>query len=83
LDDIPDDFSYAPPLPTTAEGRPRFLGTPEQVAADIQAYVDAGVEHFTLRFANGGPGVSVDDMLAQMQRFMTEVAPAVRARQPD
>lgn len=78
LDDIPDDFSYAPPLPTTAEGRPRFLGTPEQVAGDIQAYVDAGVEHFTLRFANGGPGVGVDDMLAQMQRFMAEVAPAVR-----
>jgi probable F420-dependent oxidoreductase len=79
LGDIPDDFSYAPPLPTTDDGRPHFLGTPEQVAADIDEYVDAGVEHFTLRFANGGPGVGVDDMVGLMQRFVSEVAPLVRS----
>jgi probable F420-dependent oxidoreductase len=77
LGDIPDDFSYAPPLPTASDGRPRFLGTPAQVADDIAAYRDAGVEHFTLRFANGGPDVGVDDMVRMMQRFMGEVAPAV------
>jgi probable F420-dependent oxidoreductase len=82
LGDIPDDFSYAPPLPATEEGRPRFLGTAAQVAADIDAYVDAGVEHFTLRFANGSPDVGVDDMVSLMQRFMSDVAPRVRTAVP-
>jgi probable F420-dependent oxidoreductase len=72
---IPDDFLYAPPLPAASDGRPRFLGLPETVAADIDQYVAAGVEHFTLRFANGGPEVGVDQLLGQMQRFMDEVVP--------
>ena len=55
LGDIPDDFSYAPPMPTDESGRPHFMGTPDQVTADIEQYVAAGVEHFVLRFATGGP----------------------------
>lgn len=73
--DIPDDFSYAPAIPTAPNGRPRFVGTPDQVAADVREYVDVGVEHFTLRFAHGGSDVELTGMLAQMQGFAVEVAP--------
>jgi probable F420-dependent oxidoreductase len=83
LGDIPDDFTYAPPLPADRDGRPRFLGTPDQVARDIEAYVAAGVEHFTLRFANGSPDVGVDDMVGQMQRFVAEVAPRIAVPSPN
>ena len=72
--DIPDDFT----LRAAAARRPRWPAAlrrhPRQVAADIAAYVAAGVEHFTLRFANGSPDVGVDDMVDQMQRFVAEVA---------
>jgi probable F420-dependent oxidoreductase len=77
LGDIPDDFSYAPPLPADPSGRPRFLGTVDQVADDIADYQRAGVEHFTLRFANGSPDVGVDDMTRSMERFVREVLPRV------
>lgn len=77
--DLPDDFSYAPPAPTAADGRPRFIGTPDQVIDDLVAYEAAGVEHVTLRFANGGPGVGVDDLVAQIRWFACEVAPRFSA----
>ncbi|HVX21217.1 MAG TPA: TIGR03619 family F420-dependent LLM class oxidoreductase [Acidimicrobiales bacterium] len=73
--DIPADFSYSPPVPAAPDGRPRFVGTPDLVAADVAAYVAAGVDHFTLRFANGSPDVGVADLLSQMGRFADEVAP--------
>jgi probable F420-dependent oxidoreductase len=73
--DVPDDFTYAPPAPATADGRPRFVGSPDDVAADIAAYSAAGVDHFTLRFANGGPEVDVDQLMGQMREFAAEVAP--------
>jgi alkanesulfonate monooxygenase SsuD/methylene tetrahydromethanopterin reductase-like flavin-dependent oxidoreductase (luciferase family) len=75
LEEIPEDFSYAPAVPMADDGRPRFVGTPDLVAADIEAYVAAGVEHFTLRFAHGGSDVGVAQLLGQMERFMTEIAP--------
>ncbi len=73
--DIPDDFSYAPPIPTAADGRPRFVGTPDLVADDVAAFVAAGVDHFTLRFASGVDGRGVGDLLAQIRWFTEEVAP--------
>ena len=69
---IPEDFGYSPPIPTTADGRPRFVGDPDQVAADIEDYVDAGVRHFTLRFSAGGD-VGVSDYFHQLQRFAGQV----------
>jgi probable F420-dependent oxidoreductase len=73
--DVPDDFNYAPPAPETADGRPRFVGSPDDVAADVAAYADAGVDHITLRFANGGPDVDVTQLIAQMELFAAEVVP--------
>jgi probable F420-dependent oxidoreductase len=71
-DDIPEDFGYSPPIPTTDDGRPRFIGDPDQIAADIGVYLDAGVRHFTLRFS-AGDDVSVSDYFDQMQRFANQV----------
>ena len=73
--DVPPDFHYAPPAPEADDGRPRFVGTPDQVADDLAAYEAAGVDHVTLRFANGGPGVGVDELLGQARWFADEVAP--------
>ncbi len=73
--DIPDDFSYSPPIPLAGDGRPRFVGTPDVVGDDIEAYVAAGVEHFTLRFANGSPDVGPAELLAQLRWFATDIAP--------
>jgi alkanesulfonate monooxygenase SsuD/methylene tetrahydromethanopterin reductase-like flavin-dependent oxidoreductase (luciferase family) len=62
------EFRYAPAAWTTAEGRPRFVGTPDQMTADLRLLADAGVQHVVLRFGHGG--------LGQLERFATEVAPA-------
>jgi alkanesulfonate monooxygenase SsuD/methylene tetrahydromethanopterin reductase-like flavin-dependent oxidoreductase (luciferase family) len=48
------------------------IGTPEQVAARLQAYIDAGASHLLLRCC--GP----DDLPAQATRLMSEVAPLLR-----
>jgi probable F420-dependent oxidoreductase len=75
LGDVPEDFSYAPPLPTDETGRPHFMGTPDQVGDDIERYVAAGVEHFVLRFATGGPETTPSQMSRQLVDFAREVAP--------
>lgn len=72
---VPADFGYAPPVPTTPGGRIRFVGNPDQVAADIDEYVAAGVQHFTLRFSVGGAAWSEADFLTQLERFAREVMP--------
>lgn len=73
LADVPDDFGYAPAVPTTDDGRVRFVGDPDQVATDVEDYLDAGVEHFTLRFSVGGHDIVVADYLDQLQWFAQEV----------
>jgi probable F420-dependent oxidoreductase len=77
--EIPDDFTYAPPTPTTDDGRPRFIGTVDEVSDDITQFVEAGVRHFALRFFAGSPGFGVDQFTAQLERFANEVAPQFRA----
>lgn len=78
-DDVPPDFDYAPPAPEALDGRPRFVGTPDQVTEDFAAYEAVGVEHITLRFANGGPGVDVDELMAQVRWFAADVLPRFAA----
>jgi probable F420-dependent oxidoreductase len=70
--DIPEDFGYSPPIPLTADGRPRFVGDPDQVAEDVEVYIGAGVRHFTLRFS-AGADVGVSDYLHQLQGFADQV----------
>lgn len=62
------EFRYAPEPWVDADGRPRFVGTPEQVVADLTLLEAAGVDHVTLRFG------STD--VAQLERFTAEVRPA-------
>jgi probable F420-dependent oxidoreductase len=71
---VPSDFGYAPPLPVTADGRLRFVGTPDHIAADVADYTAAGVEHITLRFSYGEPGADIKQFIRQLERFAAEVA---------
>jgi probable F420-dependent oxidoreductase len=75
LEGVPDDFDYAPTMPTTPSGRPYLMGTPDQLVADVAELAAAGVEHIALRFATGGPETTAAQMSDQMQRFAREVVP--------
>ncbi len=70
--DVPEDFGYSPPIPLAEDGRPRFVGHPDQLAADVEEYAAAGVRHFTLRFSAGGD-VGAADYFDQLQRFADQV----------
>lgn len=78
MDGIPDDFTYAPPMPTDDSGRPYFMGTPDQVLDDVATYSAAGVDNFVLRFADGGPSTPPDAFVEQLRRFAEEVMPRLR-----
>jgi alkanesulfonate monooxygenase SsuD/methylene tetrahydromethanopterin reductase-like flavin-dependent oxidoreductase (luciferase family) len=82
LGEIPADFMYAPPVPTDDGGRPRFIGTADDVVRDVARFVDAGVRHFTLRFWTGSPGFGVDAFAAQLESFAEEVVSRTRAHTP-
>jgi len=55
--------------------RDNFVGTPDQVAEKVQAYVDAGAREFVLWFRDYPSPES-------MERFMAEVVPRVKALVP-
>jgi probable F420-dependent oxidoreductase len=74
--DLPAEYGYAPPMPQTDDGRAMFVGTPEQVQADVAALVAAGVEHLNLRFFTSDTGEGAAGFVAQLERFAREVAPA-------
>ena len=65
----PTSTTTAPAVPEAADGRPRFIGTPEQLVADVEAFVAAGVDHFALRFWAGTPGVEPAQVIEQMRLF--------------
>lgn len=62
------EFRYAPPSWVGDDGRPRFVGTPDQLVSDFRRLASAGVDHVTLRFGS----VEVRDL----ERFAEEVRPA-------
>jgi probable F420-dependent oxidoreductase len=74
---LPPDFTYAPPPPTDERGRPRFIGTADEMVEDIELFAAAGVEHFTLRFWAGNPGFPVEAFEEQLATFMSDVVPRV------
>ena len=82
LGEVPDEYSYAPAVPETPDGRPMFIGTPEQLVADIDAFVAVGVDHFALRFWAGTPGVTPAQTIEQMRLFAELVAPNVAPPPP-
>jgi len=74
---LPADFTYAPAPPTDERGRPRFIGTADEVVEDIELFAAAGVEHFTLRFWAGNPGFPVEAFEEQLAAFQADVMPRV------
>jgi alkanesulfonate monooxygenase SsuD/methylene tetrahydromethanopterin reductase-like flavin-dependent oxidoreductase (luciferase family) len=62
------EFFYAPAEMVDDNGRPRFVGTPDQVVEDFKLLAEAGVDHVTLRFA------STD--VSQLERFALDVRDA-------
>ncbi|HEX8026577.1 MAG TPA: hypothetical protein VF484_10245, partial [Candidatus Limnocylindrales bacterium] len=48
-------------------------GTPEDVAAGIRAYADAGVSHLALTFPSSDP----EGLTREVERFVGEVRPLV------
>jgi alkanesulfonate monooxygenase SsuD/methylene tetrahydromethanopterin reductase-like flavin-dependent oxidoreductase (luciferase family) len=67
------EFRYAPQPWVDADNRPRLVGTPDQVTADLRLLEDAGVEHVTLRF---GSIRTLD-----LERFASEVLTAFDDRE--
>ena len=57
-----------------ADKRPAGHGTPAEVAADIMRYRDVGLDAFQINFHGNR---HLDDLLASMECFMSEVAPKV------
>lgn len=62
------EFRYAPEPWVDGDNRPRLVGTPDQVIADLRLLEVAGVEHVTLRFG------STD--IRDLERFVEEIRPA-------
>ena len=62
------EFRYSPEFWIAPDGRPRLVGSPDDLIGDLRLLQDAGVDHVTLRFG------TVD--LAPYERFAAEVLPA-------
>jgi alkanesulfonate monooxygenase SsuD/methylene tetrahydromethanopterin reductase-like flavin-dependent oxidoreductase (luciferase family) len=65
------EFRYAPEPWVAPDGRPRLVGSPDDLIADLQLLADAGVGHVTLRFGTTDA--------VPLERFAREVAPAFGA----
>jgi alkanesulfonate monooxygenase SsuD/methylene tetrahydromethanopterin reductase-like flavin-dependent oxidoreductase (luciferase family) len=62
------EFRYSPEFWVAPDGRPRLVGSPDDLIGDLRLLQDAGVDHVTLRFG------TVD--LVPYKRFAADVAPA-------
>ena len=62
------EFRYAPAFWVAPDGRPRLVGSPDDLVGDLRLLEDAGVEHVTLRFS------TVDT--EPLETFAAEVMPA-------
>jgi len=64
---VGSEFRYAPASWTAPDGRPRLMGSPDDVIGDLRLLADAGVDHITLRFGTTDP--------EDLDRFAREVMP--------
>jgi alkanesulfonate monooxygenase SsuD/methylene tetrahydromethanopterin reductase-like flavin-dependent oxidoreductase (luciferase family) len=62
------EFRYAPEAWTAPDGRPRLVGSPDDLIGDLRLLADAGVDQVTLRFGTTDP--------APLERFARDVRPA-------
>ncbi|WP_405071386.1 LLM class flavin-dependent oxidoreductase [Kribbella sp. NBC_01510] len=56
-----------------------LIGTPDEVCAKVEAYREAGLEHFC---ATLFVGTTVDELIDQMRLFARDVMPAFQSTQP-
>ena len=63
------EFRYAPAAWTAPDGRPRLVGSPDDLIHDLQLLADAGVDHITLRFGTTDP--------SPLERFARDVMPTL------
>ena len=68
------EFSTITGNQPAADKRPAGHGTPAEIAADILRYRDAGLDAFQINFHGNR---HLDDLLAAMECFMSEVRPQV------
>lgn len=61
------DFRYQPAAWVADHDRPRFVGTPDEVSADLRLLEEAGVDHVVLRFGSSDT--------RPLERFASEVMP--------
>ena len=61
------EFRYAPAAWTAPDGRPRLVGSPDDLIRDLQLLAEAGVDHITLRFGATDP--------TPLERFARDVMP--------
>jgi probable F420-dependent oxidoreductase len=70
------DYESLPLRPLLApDGRPLYSGSAEQVTADFDALVRAGASYAVTRFYAGSPDIDEAAMLAQLERFASDVMP--------
>jgi alkanesulfonate monooxygenase SsuD/methylene tetrahydromethanopterin reductase-like flavin-dependent oxidoreductase (luciferase family) len=63
------EFRYAPAAWTAPDGRPRLVGSPDDLIGDLRLLADAGVDQVTLRFG------TTDS--TPLERFARDVMPAL------
>ncbi len=61
------EFRYQPEAWVAGDNRPRFVGTPDEVAADLRLLEEAGVDHVVLRFGSAD--------VVPLERFSADVMP--------
>jgi alkanesulfonate monooxygenase SsuD/methylene tetrahydromethanopterin reductase-like flavin-dependent oxidoreductase (luciferase family) len=66
---VGSEFRYAPAPWTAPDGRPRLVGSPDDLVTDLRQLAAAGVEHVTLRFGT--------TETSPLERFAREVIPAL------
>jgi probable F420-dependent oxidoreductase len=66
---IRPEYQYAPDFPSDDGGRPLLCGTADEVAADIEAYRRAGVEHMVLRIWTAGSREGTEGAMDQLSRW--------------
>jgi alkanesulfonate monooxygenase SsuD/methylene tetrahydromethanopterin reductase-like flavin-dependent oxidoreductase (luciferase family) len=68
------EFRYQPEAWVADDNRPRFVGTPDEVTADLRLLANAGVDHVVLRFGTADT--------QPLERFATDVMPLFDEESP-
>ena len=73
---------YEVPLEVIASIQALFSGTPQQCAAWLGRYVEAGVGHIVVRFAVTDHAAALEQFAASVRPVLRRESPAVVARAP-